>query len=134
MLSWFRITSPAYPTTPHISTRAYINKGAVWCNINCWWMTETRKSGGISKRSAFLCISAINIFSVVLNKGALPLINFHVFSTQHVLIPYHTFINFKQNFLPIRLFHAIRSVGAVPSSFSWMYFKQKIVQNLANLL
>ena len=35
------------------------------------------------------------------------LLIFPKFSTQHALIPYHTFINFNINFQPIRLFHTV---------------------------
>ena len=35
------------------------------------------------------------------------LLIFPKFSTQHTLIPYHTFINFNINFQPIRLFHTV---------------------------
>ena len=35
------------------------------------------------------------------------LLIFPKFSTQHALIPYHTFINFIKNFQPIRLFHIV---------------------------
>ena len=35
------------------------------------------------------------------------LLIFPKFSTQHALIPYHTFINFMKKFQPIRLFHIV---------------------------
>ena len=35
------------------------------------------------------------------------LLIFQKFSTQHALIPYHTFINFMKKFQPIRLFHIV---------------------------
>ena len=35
------------------------------------------------------------------------LLIFPKFSTQHALIPYHTFINFMKNFQPIRLIHIV---------------------------